>query len=216
MPLWRIRETNFPESYATARHRPSLLYFGLRMRSALAQRHLRPNSTVLDVGAADGAMLALLSRKMELSLAVSLETNLDLARLIPRHGVCGSGLRLPFRENVFDLVVCSATRKHVRDSLALMKEIVKVLRPGGRVIVIDPHPFLLRLGRWLGKFDARYLHHFSRASDIADEFQQAGLRVCYRLTHIFVCCVGEKPENAQNSSDVSCLASQHAAQARTM
>jgi ubiquinone/menaquinone biosynthesis C-methylase UbiE len=197
MSLLRVQDATFSERYASGRRRPGLLYLGFRVRSALVQQHLRRNSTVLDVGAADGAMLELLSRKMGLALAVSLETNPALAALIPKYGVRGSGLQLPFGDNTFDFVICSATRKHVKDSLALMKEMARVLKPGGRAIVIDPHPLLLRLGRWLGKFDPRYLHHLSSASDIAEEFQQAGLRECYRRTHIFVCCVGEKPATAR-------------------
>jgi ubiquinone/menaquinone biosynthesis C-methylase UbiE len=141
-------------------------------------------------------MLDLLSKHVRLSLSVSLERDLSLAKLIPTNGVCGSALALPFGSNIFDIVICSATRKHIKDSLALIEEIARVLKPGGRVIVIDPHPLLLRLGRWLGKFDSRYLHHMSSAAEISTEFRHAGLVACSAQTHAFVCCVGKKPSNS--------------------
>ncbi|MFQ5778648.1 MAG: class I SAM-dependent methyltransferase, partial [Terriglobia bacterium] len=95
-------------------------------------------------------------------------------------------------DNTFDCVICSATRKHVRDSAALMREIARVLKPAGRAVVIDPHPFLLWVGRWIGKFDPRYLFHLSSADDVAREMKAAGLKAVSRSTNIFISCVGEK------------------------
>jgi len=74
------------------------------------------------------------------------EYSLSLAVRIPREGVCASGTALPFRDSVFDVVVCSAARKHVRDTATLTREFLRVLRPGGRVLVIDPHPWVLGSG----------------------------------------------------------------------
>lgn len=185
----------FDDHYALVRRRKGLLHLGLLLRSRLARKYLHEGTAILDVGAAEGAMIALLSERMHFSLAVSLERSQALAARIARNGVRGDGLALPFANSVFDFVVCSATRKHIKDSLTLAKEMARVLKPGGRVIVIDPHPFLLRLGRWVGKFDPRYLHHFSSAADISEEFRLAGLEPRHQRTGIFVCCVGEKTAN---------------------
>ncbi|HVP39073.1 MAG TPA: class I SAM-dependent methyltransferase [Candidatus Saccharimonadales bacterium] len=144
-----------PRDYASGRRRPGFLRLGFRMRSRMVLRHLRDGARVLDVGAADGAMVEELSRHLRFPLAVSVERDPELAACIPRGGVCANGLALPFPDATFDFAVCCATRKHVRDSGALMREIARVLRPGGTVVVVDPHPWVLRLGRRLGKFDPR-------------------------------------------------------------
>ncbi len=180
------------EEYASGRRRHGLLALGFRLRSRLVREHLRTGARILDVGAADGAMLEHLRRSVPFSLAVSMEKDPRLAAVIRGNGVCASGLGLPFSSETFDVVVCSATRKHVRDSLALTKEAVRVLRPGGRLIVVDPHPWLLRLGRRIGKFDPRYLFHLSRAADIAREMTEAGLIVDCARNGPFVCCVGRR------------------------
>jgi SAM-dependent methyltransferase len=183
---------DFARRYASGRRYRGLLRLGFRLRSRLVRRHLWTGARILDVGAADGGMLDDLHRKLTFTLAVSMERNLELAAAIPRNGVCGSGVALPFRSEAFDLVVCSATRKHIPDSLTLTKEAARVLRRGGRLIVVDPHPWVLRVGRLVGKFDPRYLFHLSYSADLAREMDRAGLLVELCHDGLFVTCVGRK------------------------
>ena len=69
----------------------------------------------------------------------------------------------------FDIVICSAARKYVRDGAKLVREFLRFLGPGGSLAVVDPHPWALGLGVRLGKFDRGYLHHRSNAAEIAAE-----------------------------------------------
>lgn len=50
--------------------------------------------------------------------------------------------RMPFDDNVFDVVMCNHVLEHVADDIAAMKEIARVLRPGGFAILQVPffHP----------------------------------------------------------------------------
>ncbi|HVL28823.1 MAG TPA: class I SAM-dependent methyltransferase [Acidimicrobiales bacterium] len=56
-------------------------------------------------------------------------------------GVRGDGLRLPFRDAMFDRVVAAEVLEHVDDDRAAMAELARVVRPGGLVAVTVP--------RWL-------------------------------------------------------------------
>ncbi len=44
---------------------------------------------------------------------------------------------LPFHDNYFDLIICSATLHHSADLTGTLAEIARILRPGGRVIVVN-------------------------------------------------------------------------------
>lgn len=46
---------------------------------------------------------------------------------------------LPFRDGAFDAVISSHVLEHIRDDHAAMRELARVLRPGGRAIVMVPH-----------------------------------------------------------------------------
>jgi SAM-dependent methyltransferase len=45
---------------------------------------------------------------------------------------------LPFREETFDLVLCSHVLEHVPDDRAAMRELHRVVRPGGTVVIQVP------------------------------------------------------------------------------
>lgn len=50
----------------------------------------------------------------------------------------GDGVRLPFRDGVFESVLCSETVEHVRDPEAVIREIHRVLEPGGTLLLTVP------------------------------------------------------------------------------
>jgi SAM-dependent methyltransferase len=108
--------------------------------------------------------------------------------------VFGDGLRLPFRDDSFDTVVCFEVLEHVKDGAQLTSELARVVRPGGTVILTVP--FLW--GEHCQPHDyARYTvfgvrELFSRAG-LAIRNQQrvggywtvAGQRLCYHLEPIY-------------------------------
>ncbi|MGC1241327.1 MAG: class I SAM-dependent methyltransferase [Chryseosolibacter sp.] len=46
--------------------------------------------------------------------------------------------RMPFRDNTFEVVLCNHVLEHVADDIAAMKEIYRVLKPGGFAILQIP------------------------------------------------------------------------------
>jgi len=69
--------------------------------------------------------------------------------------VCAAGERLPFPANYFDLVLSNEVLEHVQDDRAAIGEIVRALRPGGRLVLFCPnrgYPFETHGVYWRGKY----------------------------------------------------------------
>ena len=58
---------------------------------------------------------------------------------------------LPVPDAAFDTVVCALALVHLPSVAPAMSEFARVLRPGGRLIVSDVHPFLVLVG-WQAQF----------------------------------------------------------------
>jgi SAM-dependent methyltransferase len=52
--------------------------------------------------------------------------------------VQGDALRLPFGDAAFDRVICSEVLEHIPDDLGAMRELTRVLRPGGTMAITVP------------------------------------------------------------------------------
>lgn len=51
----------------------------------------------------------------------------------------GEAERIPFHDGVFDLVTCQTVLIHVRDPRAVIREMIRVLKPGGLLAVAEPN-----------------------------------------------------------------------------
>ena len=55
--------------------------------------------------------------------------------------VAGDGMRLPFRDESFDAATISFGLRNINDRLAGLRELLRVVRPGGRLVVCEfSHP----------------------------------------------------------------------------
>jgi SAM-dependent methyltransferase len=69
--------------------------------------------------------------------------------------VTGAGEALPFAKESFDLVLSHEVLEHVADDQAAIDEIVRILRPGGRLVLFCPnrgYPFETHGHYWRGKY----------------------------------------------------------------
>ncbi len=69
--------------------------------------------------------------------------------------VNGAGENLPFPDNFFDLVLSHEVLEHVQDDRAAIVEIIRVLQPGGRLVLFCPnrgYPFETHGFYWRGTY----------------------------------------------------------------
>mgnify|MGYP000951185984 CR=1 FL=1 len=45
---------------------------------------------------------------------------------------------LPFKDNQYDVILCNHVLEHIPDDTKAMQELYRVLKPGGRVIMVEP------------------------------------------------------------------------------
>jgi SAM-dependent methyltransferase len=92
----------------------------------------------------------------------------------------GDVLRLPFRDGRFDRVICSEVMEHVHDYGGAIRELVRVLRPGGMLGITIPtaatEQVYLRLCRDYFETPGGHIRIF-RPRDLALAMARAGLRV---------------------------------------
>lgn len=111
-----------------------------RLRAwALESLHVRPGERALDVGSGTGSeVAALIAAGAD---AVGVEPNPGMRSVsATRHGdhfVDGNATALPFPDATFDAVRCERVFQHLSDPARAAAEIHRVLRPGGRAVVID-------------------------------------------------------------------------------
>ena len=115
---------------------------------ALAQRmsaNLHEGSSVLEMAPGPGYFaieLAKLGKYKITGLDIS-NTFVDIARRNALEGGVqvdfqhGNVSQMPFQDGSFDLIVCRAAFKNFAEPVAALKEMRRVLRPGGKALIID-------------------------------------------------------------------------------
>ncbi len=114
-------------------------YWRKRTRQCL---ELRPGQRVLDLAAGTGVSTAELKRSG--AAAVGCDFSLGMlraGRASKRRRdvamVAGDGTHLPFADEVFDSVAISFGLRNIADVEAALREMARVVRPGGRLVVCE-------------------------------------------------------------------------------
>lgn len=138
----------------------------------------------LDVGCGSGTLLEEISTRQPRARLAGVDLSPAMLALARRRLgsrailVVADAGRLPFRSQGFDLAVSASALHYWRDPIATLREIRRVLRPGGRIAITD-----WCADRWIDRLRDRFLRlvepaHFRvhRAAELAGLLAQAGFR----------------------------------------
>jgi SAM-dependent methyltransferase len=134
------------EAKAITLGHPSYVWrFGQDRRLAMIERYAPlAGRRILDAGCGLGMYVRAFRRFSDTVYGIDLDPDriAQASRELPNLQVA-SAERLPFEDDFFDIVLSHEVLEHVRDDRAAAREAVRVLRPGGRLVVFVPNR------RWL-------------------------------------------------------------------
>jgi len=105
----------------------------------LVKSHLTPQARVLDAGCGRGGVIELYAEKV--GQAVGLDTDFVSLRehRCLKQLVVGSLATMPFPRDLFDLIVCSWVVEHLEEPDAVFREMARVLKEGGHLLLLTPN-----------------------------------------------------------------------------
>ncbi len=150
----------------------------------LAQCHIRPGQTILDLAGGTGDLAAEFAKKLgkegQIVLADINEKMLQQGRMrLLDQGVVGNVMfvqadaeHLPFPDNYFDRITIAFGLRNVTDKATALRSMYRVLKPGGKLLVLefskpvlpllsslyDAYSFhvIPKLGGWITKDEKSY------------------------------------------------------------
>jgi len=149
---------------------------------------IQENDIVLDVGGGTGRITQFISQ-INVRVFV-LDESMKMLNQATRKGgllpICGASEHLPFPDNAIDRMIMVDALHHVKDQSATMKELWRVLKPGGRLIIEEPD--IRRLGVKLLALGEKLMlmrSHFLSADDISHAFSQHHQATVYEMLDEF-------------------------------
>lgn len=115
----------------------------LQRIAKIAAKHCKEGTKVLDVGCYNRHILPLLPKGIKYT-GVDIQGEYDVKCDLNKG-------KLPFKDNSFDFVICAEIFEHIVRPKALLKEMRRVMKPGGFGVVSIPNEnhIIIRLRRLL-------------------------------------------------------------------
>jgi SAM-dependent methyltransferase len=111
---------------------------GLKAKWILSRLPAKPNPLVLDFGAGEGKYLHLVRSVRPLARLVGVDIRAPRTPVDFEFHIVPEGSGLPFSQDAFDIVVSCDVLEHVESPGRALREIHRVLRPGGLFIGFVP------------------------------------------------------------------------------
>jgi SAM-dependent methyltransferase len=143
------------------------------LEGVLAELHLPARARILDAGCGSGRNMVELARHGVVTGVELSQTSVELARARNAGEVlAGSVLEMPFAADSFDLAVSLDVIEHLEDDLDALRELRRVVAPGGALLVTVPaYPWL-----WSGHDEINHHHRRYTRRSLQRVAEQAGWR----------------------------------------
>lgn len=108
---------------------------------------------------ADVLTLDYVAGSLGLTLKAAQQTGVDVA------AVCGDGFGAPFADNTFDVVFHQGLLEHFRDPLPMVRDNLRILKPGGVAVIDVPQTFhyytlgkqaLIAIDKWFAGWETQF------------------------------------------------------------
>ncbi|MFP5257635.1 MAG: class I SAM-dependent methyltransferase [Acidobacteriota bacterium] len=190
-------------------------YIGRRMNRShfeltgwgLSLVDIAPDADVLDIGCGGGRTLERLAQLAPRGRICGIDASEKSVALSRRHNTqaiasgrmevrLASVSALPYRDDTFHLVTAVETHYFWPDLASDLREVWRVLRPGGRFLLLaevyDTPKFDARNQKWLELVPMTYLTP-ARFRELMIDAGFADVAVHEQAEHGWLCCLGRKP-----------------------
>lgn len=162
----------------------------------------KPNSSLLDVGCGTGILISKLLSRNKYMRIYGLDITpkmVEVAKSKFKNNphvkiTLGSAIHMPYQDNTFDYVTCASSLHHHPNPLQSVKEMVRVLKPGGKLLILDM--CIEGLIRQLFFKIENIYHHEGKVfrltnKKMIDLYQQVGLRQIKQSTFLYFSLITE-------------------------
>src|SRR4051794_9355367 len=105
------------------------------------RKHVRPGQRLLDAGCGRDMAFCREFSSIAAVVGLDLEPTLDTQNRVSPYGIRGDLSKLPFPPETFDVIISRSVVEHLEDPLEAFREFSRVLRPGGKVIIVTPNKY---------------------------------------------------------------------------
>lgn len=147
-------------------------------REVISLIKIRPHGSVLDLGTGTGDLARETLTQYPKAQVTAADFTLEMMRIGKRSGTlnfsAADAMNLPFKERTFDAIVSGFLMRNVNDVQKTLHEKHRVLKPGGRVVILDTtrpkknwlspfikfhmHVTIPALGRMLSRYSEAYTY----------------------------------------------------------
>jgi malonyl-CoA O-methyltransferase len=160
--------------------RESIMKYDGRLEEILAFVGNLDDKRILDVGCGKGAYLRVLMEKFPVGQFYGLDISDEMLSFCPKgvHTSVGSMLAIKYPDSYFDCVFSVEALEHAVNIQAAIKEMIRVLKPGGKIVIIDKNISKL------GIFKIEPWERWFNPDEVNDIFMKNGVEASYKtLSH---------------------------------